>query len=326
MEGCNQLPTAFTRPAAASGDRGVVVHNLQRSAHHLIQVHPPRFADSGDYAGRVMGRIATTIELAKASWQVLKADKELVILPIMSGVASIVVALTFLIPAGFLNGAESVGTVEYILLAALYLAMAFVTIFFNTALVYAANERLSGGDPTVGSALSGASRHIPQIFVWAAISATVSVILKSLQERAGFLGQIVIGLVGLAWTLVTFLVIPVFVIENVGVRDAISRSATLFKQTWGENVAAQVGFGLLGFLGALPFILIAVLAVSSGTGAVAAVGVLVAVVGIVGVSVVLAALNAIFQTALYHYASSGDVPGGYFNNENFAHAFVPRRR
>lgn len=273
-----------------------------------------------------MGRIATTIELAKASWQVLKADKELVVLPIMSGVASIVVALTFLIPAGFLSGAESVGTVEYILLAALYLAMAFVTIFFNTALVYAANERLTGGDPTVGSALSGAARHLPQIFVWSAISATVSVILKSLQERAGFIGQIVIGIVGLAWTLVTFLVIPVFVVESVGVREAINRSASLFKRTWGENVAAQVGFGLLGFVAALPFVLVAFLAMSSGSGAIAAIGVLVAVVGIVGASVVLAALNAIFQTALYHYASSGNVPGGYFNTDHFAHAFVPRRR
>lgn len=273
-----------------------------------------------------MGRIATTIELAKASWQVLKADKELVVLPILSGVASIVVALTFLIPAGFLQGTESVGTVEYILLAALYLAMAFVTIFFNTALVHAANERLSGGDPTVGSAISGAAKHLPQIFVWSAISATVSVILKSLQERAGILGQIVIGIVGLAWTLVTFLVIPVYVVENVGVREALTRSANLFKRTWGENVAAQVGFGLLGFLAVLPLVLIAALAMSSGTTALAAIGVIVAVVGIVGVSVVLSALNAIFQTALYHYASSGSVPGGYFNDDNFAHAFVPRRR
>ena len=38
-----------------------------------------------------MGRIATTIELAKASWSVLKADKELLVLPVFSGLASIVV-------------------------------------------------------------------------------------------------------------------------------------------------------------------------------------------------------------------------------------------
>lgn len=268
-----------------------------------------------------MGRIATTIELAKASWSVLKADKELAVLPLLSGVASIVVALTFLIPAGFLRGTESVGTVEYVLLAVLYLAMAFVTIFFNTALVYAANERLSGGDPTIGSALSGAARHIPQIFVWAAISATVSVILKSLQERAGILGQIVIGIVGLAWTLVTFLVIPVFVVEDVGVRDAVSRSASLFKRTWGENVAGNVGFGLLGFLGMVPGFAIGFYGITLGNLFVLAI----AVIWLVLVAVVVATMSGIYQTALYRYAKLGSA-GGSFDNAALASSFEPKHR
>lgn len=273
----------------------------------------------------LVGRIKTTIELAKASWEVLKADKELVALPVISAIAAITVALSFLIPFGFLEGTESVGTSEYILLGALYLALAFITIFFNTALVYAANERLSGGDPTLRSAIAGAARHIPQIFVWALISATVSVILRSLQERSGLLGRLVIGLVGMAWTLVTFLVIPVYVIEDVGVVDSVKRSASLFKRTWGENVAAQVGFGLLGFLGVIPFLLIGAGAVSAG-GSIAAIGVIIAVLGVATVSATIAALNGIFQTALYHYASSGATPGEFFNDDNFAHAFVPRNR
>ena len=272
-----------------------------------------------------MGRIRTTIELAKASWEVLKADKELIALPVISAIASIVVALSFLIPFGFLEGTEEVGTTEYVLLGALYLALAFVTIFFNTALVHAANQRLSGGDPTLRSAIAGAMKHIPQIFVWALISATVSVILRAIQERSGFLGRIVIGFVGLAWTLVTFLVIPVYVVEEVGAVDSIKRSAQLFKLTWGENVAAQVGFGLIGFLAAIPFILIGALGFSAG-GAVAAIAIVVAVIGVAVVSTVLAALNGIFQTALYHYASAGSTPGDFFNDQNFAHAFTPRNR
>ena len=214
---------------------------------------------------------------------------------------------------------------EHAPLGALYLALAFVTVFFNTALVYAANERLSGGDPTLRSAIAGAARHIPQIFVWALISATVSVILRSLQERSGLLGRIVIGLVGMAWTLVTFLVIPVFVVEDIGVVDSVKRSATLFKRTWGENVAARVGFGLLGFLGVIPFLLIGAGAVAAG-GSIAAIGVIIAVLGVAAVIATIAALNGIFQTALYHYASSGATPGDFFNDDNFAHAFVPRNR
>ena len=272
-----------------------------------------------------MGRIATTIELAKASWEVLKADKELIALPVISAVASIVVLLSFLIPLGFLEGTEELGTTDYVFLGALYLAMAFITIFFNTALIYAANERLSGGDPTLRSAIAGASKHIPQIFVWALISATVSLILRSIQERSGFLGRIVIGLVGMAWTLVTFLVIPVYVVEDLGAIDSIKRSAVLFKRTWGENVAAQVGFGLIGFVAVLPFFLIGAGAVSVG-GSVAAVGVIIAVLGVALVTAIIAALSGIFQAALYHYASAGTTPGDYFNDTNFSHAFTPRNR
>ncbi len=272
-----------------------------------------------------MERIRTTIELAKASWEVLKADKELIALPVFSAIASVIVALSFLIPLGFLEGTEEVGTGEYIVLGVVYLALAFVTIFFNTALVYAANERLSGGDPTLRSAIAGAMKHIPQIFVWALISATVSVILRAIQQRSGFLGRIVIGLVGLAWTLVTFLVIPVYVVEEVGAVDSIKRSAELFKRTWGENVAAQVGFGLIGFLAMIPAFLIGAGAISIG-GSVAAVGVIIAVLIVAVVSAVVAALSGIFQTALYHYASAGTTPGDYFNNDNFAHAFTPRNR
>ncbi len=272
-----------------------------------------------------MGRIATTIELAKASWEVLKADKELIALPVFSAIASVVVALSFLIPLGFMEGTEEVGTGEYVLLAVVYLALAFVTIFFNTALVHAANERLEGGDPTLRSAIAGAAKHIPQIFVWSLISATVSVILKSIQERSGLLGRIVIGLVGLAWTLVTFLVIPVYVVENLGAVDSIKRSAELFKRTWGENVAAQVGFGLIGFVAVLPFILVGGAALSVG-GSIAAAGVILAVLGVAVISATVAALSGIFQTALYHYASAGTTPGDYFNDTNFAHAFTPRNR
>ena len=40
--------------------------------------------------------------------------------------------------------------------------------------------------------------------------------LQALEQRAGIVGRIVIGLVGMAWALVTMLVLPVLVIEQVG--------------------------------------------------------------------------------------------------------------
>lgn len=270
-----------------------------------------------------MGRIANTLNLARASLEVLKADKELIALPVISAIASLIVVLSFLVPLGFFRGFESVGGVEWVLMAVLYLVTSFITIFFNTALIHAANERLEGGDPTLGSAIAGAMSRLPQIAGWSLISATVSLILRQLEERAGLLGRIVISFVGMAWAVVTFLVIPVFVVEGIGVVDAVKRSGELFRRTWGENLIAQVGFGLLGFLVAIPFVIFAILAGTLG-GPIGFVGMAIAVLGILGAVMVIAALNGVFQAALYHYAVSGEVPGGYFQEGDFRGAFRAR--
>ncbi|MDH3309014.1 MAG: DUF6159 family protein, partial [Acidimicrobiia bacterium] len=206
-----------------------------------------------------------------------------------------------------------------------YFVLSFVVIFFNTALVSAAHERLAGGDPTLGSALRAATGHLPAILGWSLISATVSAILKAIEERAGFIGALVASLAGLAWTLVTYLVIPIYVVEGLGVIDSIKRSAELFKRTWGENVAASVGFGLLGFIAFLPLALIVFLGVASGVTAVIVTTIVIAVVALILVSITLSTLSGIFQTALYLYATSGVVPDA-FAGTNLATAFRPKRR
>ncbi len=155
------------------------------------------------------------------------------------------VAATFLIPllaTGGLDTAKSMSTTSYAVLFVMYLVLAYVTIFFNAALVSAAHERLTGGDPTLRSALAGAAARAGKILPWAIVSATVSVILRSLEDRAGAVGRIVLALAGAAWAVITFLVLPIIVIEGLGVGDAIKKSGALFKQTWGENLAAQAGF------------------------------------------------------------------------------------
>jgi hypothetical protein len=272
-----------------------------------------------------MGRIRRTFELAKASWEVLKQDKELVLLPVLSLLATLAVAATFLIPivtGGDAAAFEDPGTTEYVLLGIAYLVLAFITIFFNAALVHAANERMEGGDPTIGSALAGAMSRVHRILPWAIVSATVSIILQAIEERAGTIGRVVSGLAGLAWSLVTFLVLPVLVIEDIGVVEGVKRSGSMFKRTWGENVAAQVGFGLLGFLAALPAVLMVV--AGFAVGEVAGIVMLVAaVVWILLVTMVISALSGIFQTALYRYANG--MAAGAFAPAELEQAFATRR-
>ena len=128
----------------------------------------------------------------------------------------------------------------------------------------------------------------------------------------------------MAWRLVTFLVIPVLVIEDVGPIDGLKRSGTLFKKTWGENVAASVGFGLLGLALIIPAVIVAGLLIATEIVTLMVIGVVAAIVWVIGSVVVVSALSGIFQTALYLYAVNDQVPEG-FNQEALAGAFAPRR-
>lgn len=280
-----------------------------------------------------MGRIQSSIELFKASWAMIRQDKELLALPVISGLASIVTVALFALPlmatAGLSVGSLGDGTTAeagpatYVLGFVLYVVLAFITVFFNSALVHGANVRMSGGDPTLGSALAGAASRTGRILPWAIVSATVSMIIRQVQERAGILGSILGFLGGLAWAAVTFLVLPILVIEDVGVTQAVKRSAGLLRSAWGEGLAGHIGMGIIGFLASIPFIGVALVGVLSGTAVIAVPALVVAVLGLLAVAVVMSALSVVYQTALYRYAVGQPVVA--YRPELMANAFHHRR-
>ena len=267
--------------------------------------------------------IGRTWELIKMSWAVLKKDRELVLFPVMSTVALVILA-------GLMMGVGSgLGTmdrlpdtgaseVDILLLAVTYFLLAFVVIYFNSALIGAAMIRLAGGDPTVGDGLRMANKRLPQILGWALISATVGLILQVLrsQARDNMIGQIVLSLVGGVWAYLTYFVVPIVVAEGLGPIGAIRSSGSLFKRTWGEQVTSNVGFGILAFvavlIGALPAVLVAAISLPVGIAVgVATVGLALAIV---------TALEGIFKAALYGYVADGRVPED-FTRDSLAGAY-----
>ncbi len=278
-----------------------------------------------------MTKLANSWELVKASAKVLQADKELIVFPLISGAALVVVSASFCLPlflfgSGFTVPEEGAGVLGYILLFLFYLVQYTVIFFFNTALVGAAMIRLEGGDPTVGDGLRVAFSHLGSILGYAAIAATVGVILRTARERAGFLGKIIVGLVGMAWNLATFLVVPVLVTKNIGPIQAIKESAAILKRTWGEQIVGNVG---IGFVFGLLFVGLTILAVptlifafGTGEGAVIAVAVVVLVLAYLLLALVNATLSGIYSAALYRFATAGDA--GRFDDELMRRAFRPK--
>jgi hypothetical protein len=187
--------------------------------------------------------------------------------------------------------------------------------------------RLEGGDPTVADGLRIARGKLGAILGYAALAATVGLVLKMLGERAGAVGKIIIGLIGMAWTLATFLVVPILVSRDIGPVDAVKESVDLLKRTWGENVVGNVGINLaFGLLTALVVVLAVGLTVAAALIAGAAVAITVAVLGAIAialVAVVQAALSGIYAAAVYRYAVDGTAPAGFGGGELQA-AFRPK--
>jgi hypothetical protein len=271
-----------------------------------------------------MQRLRNSIDLAKSSWSVLSADRELIALPFISLAATALIAASFFGPAAWLAATDGFGPLSAVLALLGYFALSFTAIFFNAALVSAADERMRGGDPSLSSAIEGARRRAGKILPWALLSASVSLVLRALEQRAGVVGRIVVGLIGLAWSLVTFLVLPILVIEGIGVRDAVTRSSQLFRKAWGEQVITNGGIGLVSMLALLPGVLVGALGIASGTPIVLVPLVVVAALWVLTVLCVTSALSGVFQTALYHYAANG-MPPAAFQQAHLERAFVPKR-
>jgi len=279
-----------------------------------------------------MSRISSSWELVKASWQVLLADKELAVFPIISFFASMVVVATFILPmifagafdAIFAGGSQVLG---FIVAFVFYIFLYFVTFFFNSALVGAAMIRLEGGDPTIGDGLRIALQHVSSIFGYAVIAATVGVILRAIAERFGTLGRIVISFVGFAWNVATFLVVPVLVIEKVGPIDSVKRSAELLKKTWGEQIVGNFSIGLI--FGLLFF------AVILGGGLLIAAAfmvdliwlgvalILLDIMVLIVLGVISSSLNGIFAAAVYQFATTGE--SKYFDPEMVKNTFKKKK-
>lgn len=279
-------------------------------------------------------RLSRSWQLVKASGSVLRQDKELLLFPLISSFATLAVVACFLVPLfglGALDGLGGKGPMPvgmYVVGFLFYVCQYFVIFYFNAALVGAAMMRLDGGNPTLGDGLRIANSRAANILAYAAIAATVGMILRAIQERVGFLGKIVTGIIGAGWTLATSMVVPILVSRDIGPVDAVKESAMLLKKTWGENIAGQMGIGAAFTLIQLAIIVTGVVltvaaAIMSGATLAIILGALL-VIAVIVTALTHAALSGIYSAALYRYASAGESSAG-FDSAVLQQAFLPKK-
>ncbi|MDE2272489.1 MAG: hypothetical protein KGJ94_11000 [Xanthomonadaceae bacterium] len=274
-----------------------------------------------------MGKFARTWQLMGASWRMLRQDKRLIVFPVISGMALAVVIALFAVPmfVAFGGHPRPEGPVQwslpmYVAMFVFYFLDYFVIVFFNSALIACVLKQIDGGQPTIGYGLAFAWQRLPQILGWALLTSTVGMLLRLLEQKVGFVGRLVVGLLGMAWSVTSFLVVPVLVAEGSGPIESYKHSVEMLKRTWGEQIIGNVGFGLIfGLFGIVPALIVFFLAIKAGPAVLLPVGA-VLVVWLVALALVQSTLQTIYQVAIYLYAANGEAPAG-FDNQSMADAF-----
>lgn len=259
-------------------------------------------------------------ELGKQSLAVLRHEKQLVIFPLLSSIALVLVLASFTVPLLAVVDVKALMEKEsafdepiyYGLLFVFYFVNYLVMAFFNSALIACAINRFNGDDADLMTGLKAATSRLPQILGWATLAATVGVLLRIVADRAGPLGRWVISLVGMGWSIATYFVVPVLVVEGVGPVTAVKRSVGILRKTWGESLVSNVGLSALTtvatFIASVPLVAGIILSVLTESFVYGAVGLAVTVVLWILVSLISSTLNVILLAAIYRYATTGLIP------------------
>lgn len=274
-----------------------------------------------------MGRVQNAWCLMKDSCAILWADKSLLLLPLISSISALLVLVAFAVPTAVfysmhpqLISKESINhPIHYVIAFLFYFVNYTVIIFFNAAMVACVSARMQGQPCTIKEGLQMSVSRMPAILGWAAMSATVGLLLdiidNAIRQRSEFLANLVRSLLGAAWTLIAFLALPTLVIEKVGPITALKSSVQLLRRTWGEQIVGNVGFGVIFMLMAIPGFIMIFFGMFAGAasqswvtgGLFFAGGVLYFIV----MALAQSAIRVVYQTALYYYAHDGVAPQGF---------------
>jgi hypothetical protein len=276
-----------------------------------------------------MSRIRRGWALTKKSWALLNGHRELIRFPLYGAVATVLLAIVFLGPGLYLLDQDSLGGAIPLLVLGVYV-LSVVGFYFSVGLAAAANLLFNGQtDVTVADGLAVARSRFTQICGWAAVSTAISVLMGVLENQGGLAGNIAARLIGMAWSLITFLAVPVIAIEGTGPFETLKRSASIFKERWGQQITGNVAIGAaVGLIGVLPAIVLIVAGVAVWSSA-SFLGALLVVIGALVLAIAMLvgrALSGIFGVALYRYAVDGQAVGGFTQEELESAVRVKRGR
>lgn len=272
-------------------------------------------------------KISTSYHLVQVSLKYIKRDGELFIYSIFSLLSSLAILLTFIwIDFFFLWNIEALANATewsqaandilvYAYIFIYYLSFSFITFFFNTAIITSVQRRIEGKDNKLWDGLRDAMKHLKEIFIWSMINATITTILKILQNKFwenSVVWKIIFWMIGWLWNILTFFSFPLMIIKGKGPKEAIKESGALFKDTWGERAIIHVWVGLLFMLFYILILLLSIFIIYSWF---MITGIVMMILWAIFLMILSSTCDVIIKTILLHYAQHGKLPDDVSHEE-----------
>jgi uncharacterized membrane protein YeaQ/YmgE (transglycosylase-associated protein family) len=209
-----------------------------------------------------------------------------------------------------------------------YFVSMFLATFCNVAFYHEIMQALGGNTVSIRRGFRLAASRWRTVLLWSLFAGLVGYLIQTIQERLGFFGRIVTGLVGFVWSVACIFIIPTLVhdTETRSPIKLLQSSVGTLRQTWGEMIVGFVGIQLFSFLAMFTMIIGILLClgipmvVFSHPSPGLKIGhlmyyqasiLLLFVIVATSFSFLGGLLNAVYRCALYIYATEGVVPGSF---------------
>jgi len=275
-----------------------------------------------------MDKVRNGWKICELSLEVLKSNKKLIIFPLISCIALFVIICSFVFGFGYFNNwhfeqltDHEHAITRYSFTFLIYLISYTVVIFFNIALMHCVRLYFENKQVSLSIGIKYAISRLSYILSWALFASTVGLILKIIQDNVGKLGKILVGLLGIAWGVSTFFVVPILAYENKSPWSALKESISMMKKLWGESLTAGFSFGILQLCSIVVFLVLSFIVGLANIY----VGIALFILGMVLTSAAFSALNSIFVSAVYTKVST-DIDVKQFAGTNINELFEPKKK
>jgi hypothetical protein len=274
--------------------------------------------ESSAAAGGQEGRIARSWRLSRVAWDIVRSDRTILVLAVVSTVFAVAgLALVYDV-AGFFSGHRNRGGTNFALVTLIFsFPLTFVSVFFNTAIAAAAASVLEGQRLSLREALAVPVRRLGQVALWSLLTSVVGVVIAQVAQRLPLVGNLIVRAVGLSWSVATLFAVPILATEGCSAGDCLRRSARLVKKRWGEGISGNVTITAWAVLAFIPLVVVLGVAFGASRGQ-ADVQITLAAVSAVLFFAVVAVSGVIretFNMVLYRYALSGTAASGFSQSD-----------